>query len=76
MFDMKIFVNVARLEIGQLFTQRSRRGHPFTLDIFLISALQTYKSCCNRGIDHIKAVVIGESLVQVPQHFGLPSLRT
>ena len=33
---MKIFVNVARLEIGQLFTQGTRRGHPCTLDIFLV----------------------------------------
>ena len=59
-FDMKIFVNVARLEIGQLFTQSAKRGYPFTLDTFLVSALQTYKSCCNGGIDRIKAVVIGE----------------
>ena len=36
-FDMKIFVNVARLEIGQLFTQGTRRGHPCTLNIFLVS---------------------------------------
>ena len=35
-FDMKIFVNVARLEIGQLFTQGTRRGHPCTLDTFLV----------------------------------------
>ena len=35
-FDMKIFVNVARLEIGQLFTQGARRGHPCTLDTFLV----------------------------------------
>ena len=34
--DMKIFVNVARLEIGQLFTQSMRRGHPCTLDTFLV----------------------------------------
>ena len=33
-FDMKIFVNAARLEIGQLFTQGARRGHPCTLDTF------------------------------------------
>ena len=25
-FDMKIFVNLARFEIGQLFTQGARRG--------------------------------------------------
>ena len=37
LFDMKIFVNVARLEIGQLFTQGARRGHPCTLDTFLVS---------------------------------------
>ena len=36
-FDMKIFVNVARLEIGQLFTQGVRLGHPCTLDTFLVS---------------------------------------
>ena len=30
-FDMKIFVNVARLKLGQLFTQGARRGHPCTL---------------------------------------------
>ena len=35
-FDMKIFVNVARLEISQLFTQGPRRGHPCTLDTFLL----------------------------------------
>ena len=29
---MKIFVNLAWLEIGQLFTQGMRRGHPCTLD--------------------------------------------
>ena len=35
-FDMKIFVTVARLEIGQLFSQGARRGHPYTLDTFLV----------------------------------------
>ena len=35
-FDMKIFVNVSRLEIGQLFTQGMRRGHPCTLVTFLV----------------------------------------
>ena len=35
-FDMKIFVKVARLEIGQLYTQGTRRGHPCTLDTFLV----------------------------------------
>ena len=35
-FDRKIFVNVARLEIGQLFTQGARRGHLWTLDTFLV----------------------------------------
>ena len=38
-FDMKIFVNVARLEIGQLFTQDARRGHSCTLDAFLVYIL-------------------------------------
>ena len=35
-FDMKIFVNVANLEIGQLFTQGTKRGHSCTLDTFLV----------------------------------------
>ena len=35
-FDTKIFVNVARLEICLLFTQDARRGHPGTLDTFLV----------------------------------------
>ena len=41
-FDMKIFVNVSRLEIGQLFTQGARRGHPCTLDTFLVSTAQKF----------------------------------
>ena len=32
-FDMKLFVNIARLDIGQLFTQSVRWEHPCTLDI-------------------------------------------
>ena len=35
-FDMKMFVNVARLDIGQLFTQSTRWEHPCTLDTFLV----------------------------------------
>ena len=35
-FGMKIFVNVARLKIGKLFTQGTRLGHPCTLDTFLV----------------------------------------
>ena len=35
-FDMKMFVNIARLDIDQLFTQSARRGHPCTLDTFLV----------------------------------------
>ena len=38
-FDMKIFVNVVRLEIGQLFTQDTTRGHQCTLDTFLVFAV-------------------------------------
>ena len=34
--DMKMFVNEARLEMGLLFTQGARRGHPCTLDTFLV----------------------------------------
>ena len=33
---MKIFVNVARLEIGQLLSQGTRQGHQCTLDTFLV----------------------------------------
>ena len=33
---LKFDMNVTRLEIGRLFTQGTRRGHPFTLDIFLV----------------------------------------
>ena len=33
---MKVFVNIARLDIGQLFTESARRGHPCTLDTFLV----------------------------------------
>ena len=35
-FDMKILVNVARLEISQLFTEGARQGHLCTLDTFLV----------------------------------------
>ena len=38
-FDMKIFMNVARLEIGHLFTQGTRWGHPCTLDTILVQSL-------------------------------------
>ena len=33
---MKLFVNIARLEIDQLFTQGMRQGHLCTLDTFLV----------------------------------------
>ena len=36
---MKMFVNIARLDIGQLFTQSGRWGHPCTLDTFLAFTL-------------------------------------
>ena len=36
---MKIFVNLAKLEIGQLFTQGTRQGHLCTLDTFLVLKL-------------------------------------
>ena len=35
-FNMKIFVNVARLELGLLFTHGVRREYPCTLDTFLV----------------------------------------
>ena len=36
-FDMKMFVNIARLDIYQMFTQSVRQGHPCTSDTFLVS---------------------------------------
>ena len=36
-FDMKMFVNVVRLENGQSITQGVRQGHLCTLDTFLVS---------------------------------------
>ena len=42
-FDMNIFVNLARLEIGQLFTQGARRGHQCTLNTFLVSVWCSWK---------------------------------
>ena len=36
-FDMNMFVNIERLDIGQLFTQSVRWGHPCTLDTFLVA---------------------------------------
>ena len=41
-FDMKMFVNIARLNIGQLLTQSERRGHPCTLETFL-----DFRKFCN-----------------------------
>ena len=41
-FDMKIFVNVARLEIGQLFTQSTRLVHLCTFDTFLVFYLHVF----------------------------------
>ena len=35
-FDMKMFVNIVRLENGQLITQGVRQGHSCTLDTVLI----------------------------------------
>ena len=40
-FDIKIFVNVARLKMGQLFTQDTRQRH--TLDTFLV--LLKFEQC-------------------------------
>ena len=34
---MKMFVNIARLDIGQLLTQSVRQGHPCTLDTILVN---------------------------------------
>ena len=35
-FHMKMFVNIARLDIGQLFTQSVRLGHPCTSNTILV----------------------------------------
>ena len=45
-FDMKMFVNVVRLENGQLITQGVRQGHTCTLDTFLVrlDILDLYKT--------------------------------
>ena len=41
-FDMKISVNIARLNIGQLFTQSAKLRHPCTLDTFLVFNLASF----------------------------------
>ena len=46
-FDMKIFVNVPRLEIGQLFIHGMRRGHPCTLDTFLVFVFFSFLPSCH-----------------------------
>ena len=58
-FDMKIFVNVTRLVIGQLFTQGTRRGHPYTLDTFLVAICEQQRrrsACASAQSDSIFAV--------------------
>ena len=42
-FNMKMFVNVARSEIGQLFPQGTRQGHPCALDAFLFFLTLQFK---------------------------------
>ena len=51
-FDMKMFVNIARLHIRQLFTQRARRGHPCTLDTFLV--LTEIKMLCKVWVFYLR----------------------
>ena len=43
-FDIKMFVSIAWLDIDQLFTQSARRGHPCTLDIFLVFFFYGWKT--------------------------------
>ena len=43
-FDMKMIVNIAKLDISLFFTQSTRRGHPCTLDTFLVSLCTTCTS--------------------------------
>ena len=61
--DMKMFVNVAMLEIGQLFTEGTRLGHPCTLDTFLVK----YGTACIgillvlayiQGSLHVSSIII------------------
>ena len=52
---MKIFVNVARLEIGQLFIQGARWRHPDTLDTFLVySFLNNIRNKSPKNDVHVK----------------------
>ena len=72
---MKIFVNVARLEIGQLFTQGTRHGHQCTLDMFLVFI---YFICCLCGLirelfQNIVTSSISESSKQ-KEHYLSPKL--
>ena len=61
-FDMKIFVNVARLEIGQLFTQGARRGHPCTVDTFLVficfNTITSHNSLYNGSVSFICRIFV------------------
>ena len=43
-------MNVARLDIGKLFTQSMRRGHPCTLDTFLV--IYDFGQFANRVVLH------------------------
>ena len=54
-FDLKVFVNVARLEIGQLFTQGWRQGHPCTLDTFIVCVCVSNSSSSETDKSFIKA---------------------
>ena len=47
---MKMFVNVARLDIGQLFTLSARCGHLCTLDTFLLLSDFALKLVCKENL--------------------------
>ena len=61
--DMKIFVNVARLEIGWLFTQGTRRGHLCTLDTFQLVCYDD--RCCSKILHGTIPVSVHELKVKV-----------
>ena len=69
-FDMKIFVNVARLEIGQLFTQGTRWWHPCTLDTFLVFPIFNANSalcrtCLTSGLNGPQKTIIMQNLSHI-----------
>ena len=68
---MKIFVNVTRLEGGHLFTQGTRRGHPCTLDTFLVwIGKQPVFGCKIGKIKLLDTKNLGDAVVNSPGQSG------